>query len=156
MVVVMMGLPAVAASQNPVYEGIKPEIRADVISSDDRVALQAGGGVEIPAGYYARIGIIGAAGSDLVPNSSRELSGRLDVLGRFLFDPFRQSKWGFSAGAGVSLRVHEGDRVRPLLLSVIDLEAPRPPGGIAPAFQLGLGGGIRIGAALRWGGRNTR
>ena len=37
-------------------------------------------------------------------DGSRGADGRLDVLARFLLDPFRQSRWGFSAGGGVSLR----------------------------------------------------
>ena len=144
-----------AGAQSAANEGAKPELRVDAIASDSRVAIQGGAGLEVPAGYYARIGVVAAVGGDAVP-SGRELSGRVDVLARFLFDPFRETRWGFSAGAGVSLRVHEHDRIRPYLLSVIDLEAPRPASGIAPAFQLGLGGGVRFGMALRWGGPNTR
>ena len=154
-VVAIVLMSGTAGAQSAANEGTKPELRLDGIASDNRVAIQGGAGLEMPAGYYARIGVIGALGSDLIP-SGHELSGRVDVLGRFLFDPFRQMKWGFSAGAGVSLRVREHDRVRPYLLSVIDLEAPRPSSGIAPAFQLGLGGGVRIGMALRWGGPTTR
>ena len=88
-----------SASELPV----KPELRVDVTRIGNRYALQAGGGVQIPIGYYTRIGVIGAAGAD-VERFTQEASGRLDVVGRFLFDPFRQQRWGFSAGGGVSLR----------------------------------------------------
>jgi hypothetical protein len=83
-------------------------------------------------------------------------AGRLDVLARFLLDPFRQSRWGFSAGAGVSLRADPGDRARPRLFAALDLEGRRSRRGITPALQLGLGGGVRGGVGLRWSGRAAR
>ena len=78
------------------------------------------------------------------------------MIARFLFDPFRQQRWGFSAGGGVSVRARDGDRVRPFLVAVLDLEAPRSASGITPAIQLGLGGGVRIGMALRWASPRVR
>jgi hypothetical protein len=144
-----------ASAQTVAAETVHPELRADVIASTGRMSIQAGGGVQIPAGYYARIGIDGALGMDDV-NGSQQKSGRVDVLGRFLFDPFRQTSWGISAGAGVSVRAHEGDRVRPLLLAVIDVEGKRAVNGISPALQVGLGGGMRVGGILRWGSRTAR
>ncbi|CAN5130435.1 hypothetical protein BH09GEM1_BH09GEM1_13540 [soil metagenome] len=146
---------SVARAQALLDAVVKPELRADAITSRSQTVVQAGGGVEIPAGYYARVGVIGAVGAPLA-SVGRNLSGRLDVIARFLFDPFREHAWGLSAGAGVSMRVAEHDKVRPYLASVIDLEGPRGASGIAPAFQVGLGGGIRVGAALRWGGRVSR
>jgi len=134
----------------------RPELRADAIIARHTTALQAGAGVQIPAGYYARIGIDGAAGVDVSQSSGSIASGRVDVIARFLFDPFRQQRWGFSAGGGVSARVRSGDHVRPFLVAVLDLEAPRTSSGVSPAFQLGLGGGVRIGMALRWGAPRTR
>lgn len=147
--------PPVARAQASPDVSVTGELRIDAIVAATRTALHAGGGLQIPAGYYARIGILGAAGADAVSGGA-EASARLDVLGRFLFDPFRQNQWGLSAGAGVSLRVREHDRMRPYLITVIDLEGPRGTSGIAPAFQLGLGGGVRVGAAMRWGARGAR
>ena len=134
---------------------LTPEFRGDAIVAEHRTALQAGGGVQIPAGYYVRIGMLGAAGADVVPHAT-EASGRFDLVGRFLLDPFRQSEWGLSIGAGLSLRVHAGDHVRPYLLTLLDLEGPRNSAGLAPSVQLGLGGGARIGAGLRWVPKLTR
>jgi hypothetical protein len=74
----------------------------------------------------------------------------VDFLARFLFDPFRQSRWGFSAGGGISLRATQETGVRPYMLVALDLEGPRTKGGVAPAFQLGLGGGVRVGMVMRW------
>jgi hypothetical protein len=130
---------------------VTPELRADVIRINDRSGAEAGGGVQIPMGYYTRIGVTAAAGA-IASNAS----GRLDVVARFLFDPFLQQRWGLSAGGGVSFRARANDRVRPYLLTVIDLEGPHGPNGISPSLQLGLGGGIRLGAALRWGAPRNR
>ncbi len=144
-----------ADAQSTLEAGVKPEVRIDAITARSSTVLQAGGGVEIPAGYYARVGVIGAIGAP-VSSGDRSVNGRLDIIGRFLFDPFREHRWGLSAGAGVSLRAAQRDRVRPYLATVLDLEGPRGDAGYAPALQVGLGGGLRIGAALRWGGRVTR
>jgi hypothetical protein len=148
-------LSSIARAQATLDAGVKPELRADAITSRATTVVQVGGGAEIPAGYYVRVGVLGAVGAP-VSSGARDLGGRLDVIARFLFDPFREHAWGLSAGAGVSLRVAEHDRVRPYLATVLDLEGPRRASGIAPSFQVGLGGGVRVGAGLRWGGRVTR
>ena len=154
MLLALAAAPTARAQAAP-DERVMGELRMDVIGAERRTSLHLGGGLQIPAGYYVRIGIIGAAGADVV-SDGRENSARLEVIGRFLFDPFRQNQWGLSAGAGVGLRVRAGDRARPALLAVVDLEGPRSGGGFAPAFQVGLGGGVRVGAALRWGARAAR
>ena len=127
-----------------------PQLRADVIAGA-RPAAQVGAGMYAPLGVYVRAGIDVAIGSrlDTPANGASRLDGRVDLLGRFLLDPFRQSPWGFSAGAGLSLRAESGDRVRPYLLVALDLEGRRSTHGIAPAVQVGLGGGARIGVILR-------
>ncbi len=121
----------------------------DAIVAARGTSLEVGGGVQVPAGTYARIGVIGAAGTDIA-GGSRDGSGRLDVVGRFLLDPFRQSSWGLSVGAGVSLRVRSGDYVHPYLVALVDLEGPRGRNGLAPSLQVGVGGGVRVGAGVRW------
>jgi hypothetical protein len=134
--------------------GIAPEVRVDVLGGSG-TSVQAGAGIQIPAGTYVRVGVIGGLGSRWQDGESRA-DGRLDVLARFLIDPFRQSRWGISAGGGVSLRALDGDRIRPHVLLAIDVEGPRSGSGLSPAFQLGLGGGVRGGVGLRWGGRAAR
>lgn len=136
-------------------ERLTPEVRVDAIVAAHRTSLQAGGGVQIPLGYYVRIGLIGAAGTDAAAGA-RQPSGRLDVVGRFLLDPFRQTPWGLSVGAGLSLRARAGDHVRPYLVTVVDLEGPRGIHGMAPSLQVGVGGGVRLGAGVRWVPRQTR
>ena len=152
---VSASLSSSAHAQATLDAGVKPELRVDAITAHSVTVVQAGGGVEIPAGYYARVAVIGAVGAPVSTGASG-IDGRLDVIGRFLFDPFREHAWGLSAGAGVSLRVAKDDKVRPYLTTVLDLEGPLAAAGFSPAFQVGLGGGVRIGGALRWGGRVTR
>lgn len=141
----------VARGQAEYQLRVTPELRADVVRIDDRFGVEVGGGLQLPMGYYTRIGVTAAAGG-----VASNASGRLDVVARFLFDPFLQQRWGLSAGAGISLRARGNDHVRPYLLTVIDLEGPHSATGLAPALQLGLGGGLRLGAALRWGAVRNR
>ena len=157
--VVIAAAASPAAAQQPLTPSITPELRVDAIAGD-RPAAQLGVGAQIPLGYYVRIGVVGAVGAALgnrEPEATTErLDGRLDVLARFLFDPFRQSRYGFSLGGGISLRAEPGEVARPLLLVAIDLEGRRARNGLTPAVQLGLGGGVRLGVVLRRGAASAR
>jgi hypothetical protein len=147
----LVAVARLAAQGQPIP--IVPELRADVLGGP-RTSAQGALGVNIPAGPYVRVGVLAGVGGRL--NSPSGTAGRVDVLARFLLDPFRQSRWGLSAGGGVSLRADEGDRVRPNLLVALDLEGPRSRNGVTPAFQVGFGGGVRGGVGLRWSGRTAR
>lgn len=146
--------PASARAQVP-RAPVAPELRIDVIGARP-TSVQGAIGLEIPAGTYMRVGVLGGAGMTIDGDQSSRAAGRVDVLARFLIDPFRQARWGFSAGAGVSLRADPGEQVRPRLLAAIDLEGRRTSAGLSPSVQIGLGGGVRGGVGLRWGGRSTR
>jgi hypothetical protein len=150
----------VAGAQSAGATGVAPELRADVIVGN-RPAVQAGAGVQIPVGYYVRVGLVAAAGvrtDDAArrPASTSALDGRVDLLVRFLLDPFRQTRYGFSIGGGLSARAEPGDQVRPVLLVAAELEGRRSAGGWVPAVQVGLGGGGRIGIVLRRGAAAAR
>jgi hypothetical protein len=123
------------------------EFRADAIVARGTSA-QAGLGAVIPLGTYVRLGIDAAAGATFRDGSSRA-SGRVDAIGRFLLDPFREAPVGVSLGGGLSLPYVDGDkRVRPYLTAVVDIEGRRR-GAVTPAIQFGLGGGTRVGVVLR-------
>lgn len=145
--------PRLPAQEADARLRVHPELRADFVLAQGRSSLQTGAGIQIPAGVYARIGVIGAVGTSI---SDGGIDGRMDLLARFLFDPYRQNRWGVSAGGGITAGVMPGDRLRPRLLVAIDVEGQRSASSISPAFQLGLGGGVRIGGALRWGSSRTR
>jgi hypothetical protein len=151
------GAPALSAQQ-PATPPIAPELRVDVITGHDP-AIQVGGGVQIPAGYYARIGLdvaVGTPGGRRLAAGLGGLDGRIDLLARFLLDPFRQTAYGLSLGGGASLRAERGERARPLLLVALDVEGRRSARGLVPAVQVGLGGGVRVGVILRRGAPGGR
>jgi hypothetical protein len=121
---------------------IDPELRVDVIGA--RVsALHAGVGVSTVTGTYLRTGIIGALGF-----SRDGLSGRVDGLTRFHFDPFRQSRWAPYGGGGISGRFDRREKPRAYLLLLFGMDGPVKRGWTA-SFEAGLGGGARIGAIIR-------
>jgi hypothetical protein len=71
-------------------------------------------------------------------------------------DPFRQSRWAPYAGAGLSgrYRSERDGGPRAYLLVFLGVEGPLALGaleGWVPAFELGLGGGARVGVILRRG-----
>jgi hypothetical protein len=140
----------VALGAVPVRAQLAPqryaEYRVDGISGRGNT-LQAGGGVTVPEGIYVRVAVDGAFGTTWRDGAAHP-SGRGDVIARFSLDPLRESPFGLSLGGGVSVPVVEGDRVRPYATVVIDLEG-RMRGHWTPAVQLGLGGGTRLGVALR-------
>jgi hypothetical protein len=152
--------PAATASAQggPTRLAPRPEARVDYLGTRPH-ALHAGLGVNVPAGTYVRVAFVGAGGASW-RDGRRAGSARADVIARFAFDPFRERRWGLSAGGGVSVR-YDGDafdgrrRWRTLIALLLDLEGPRA-GGVAPAFALGLGGGPRVGVILRSAGAGRR
>lgn len=148
------------AQQAPPYR-VEPELRADV-TFGLQSSIDAGGGVQIPVGRYTRLGVTGAVGLvrpfDVFATSgvSSRITSRVDVLARFLLDPFRQSPLGMSVGAGVSLRTVPRERVRPQFFVALDVEGRRRSNGVTPALQIGIGGGLRVGGIIRWGAERTR
>ena len=125
----------------------RPEVRVDYL---DPETVHLGVGLNVPAGTYARFALVAAGGAGW-RGGHTGASARVDAIGRFTFDPFRERRWGLSAGGGVSVRYDEAlaaDRWRALIAVLIDLEGPRV-GGTAPALQIGLGGGWRAGVILR-------
>ncbi len=117
-------------------------------------ALEGGFALEVPADLYVRVGVGAATGVAWRDGGTRSAS-RVDVVARGLFDPFRQAPVGVSLGGGVSLSNAQDGRWRPYVVMVIDIEGKRR-GRIVPALQIGLGGGARIGVAIRSATRSWR
>jgi hypothetical protein len=144
-VALVLAAPSRAAAQNqpPPYA----EYRADGILGRG-TSVQGGVGASVPLGIYVRLGVDAAAGAAWRDQTTLA-SGRVDVVGRFLLDPFRETPVGLSFGGGVSVPYTDGDaHVRPYLTVVIDVEG-RMRGPVTPALQVGLGGGTRVGLVLR-------
>jgi hypothetical protein len=143
-VVVSVALAVTAGAQERQHP--YTEVRSDVVVARGN-ALEAGAALEIPLDYYVRLGL-GASGGVARRDGATLGVARADVIARFLLDPFREVPWGLSLGGGLSVPVVAGDRAKPYLAIVMDVEGPRRH-GISPAVQLGLGGGARLGIALR-------
>ena len=141
--------PVTAVAQRA-EQKLQAEARVDGIFSSES-AVHAGIGLSVPAGLYVRTGVVLGAGI-----GRDGVDSRADLIGRFSFDPLRQTRWAPYGGAGVSARFASGDAggARGYLLFFVGMEGPVPrgrTGSIVPAFEVGLGGGTRVGVILRRG-----
>jgi hypothetical protein len=129
------------------------EMRADLLAGPPAGA-QAGVGANVTAGTYIRIGADVAAGA-----SSRDgggvASGRVDLVSRYLLDPFRESRLGPYVGGGFTAQWDRRANWRGDLLLLIGVEGP-VHAGWRTAVELGLGGGARLGVVLRRARSNGR
>jgi hypothetical protein len=146
--------PASARAQSePFKPAVQFEARLDALGGPPAGA-QAGVGANVAAGYYARIGAVAAGGA-----SSRDgaavASGRVDVVTRYLLDPFHEFQWGPYAGAGFSAQWDSRTNWRGVLLLLVGVEGPARAGW-RTAVELGLGGGARLGVVLRRARLNGR
>lgn len=146
-VTLALSLPVMARAQQP-RQHLQSEGRLDVIAAHT-TAVQAGYGLSVPAGIYVRTGLVVGAGA-----GRNGFDARTDLIARYSFDPFRQSRWAAYAGGGVSgrFRPTADGGSNAYLLVFLGLEGALPRGqssGIVPAFELGLGGGARFGVILR-------
>ena len=118
----------------------QPELRVDVLGPPP-YSVQPGAGYTIALGYYARVGAVGG----YAPRAETRLLAdhwRADLITRVTLDPFRESRWGFSVGGGLSFRRQT------YLVGLVELEGPQI-GELMPALQLGVSGGVRAGFILR-------
>jgi hypothetical protein len=122
-----------------------PSVRFDLIAGSV-TAAQLGAGLMMPiSNYFALGGTLGAGISET------GFSGRGDLYTRFSLDPYHQYSWEPYFGVGGTVRLDSGGPgTRSYLLGFIGFNGPST-GGIAPGFELGVGGGIRLGVTLRWG-----
>jgi hypothetical protein len=126
------------------------ELRLDGFAGgrESPAALHAGVGATRSLGTYAQLHLAGGAGP-----SEDGTSAHLEAAARFHLDPFRQRRWGVYGAAGAG--VHRADSTEPFLLVLLGAEGPRL-GSWAPALELGLSRGVRIGVALRRGAPERR
>lgn len=137
---------ALACAQGP---PVMKEFRLDALIAN-RPAAEVGAGLVLPGGVYSRTALTAATGVVWRAGASTSAT-RVEVVSRFLLDPFRDSPYGLSIGGGLGVtNAAVPSRWRPYLALVVDLEGTRS-GGVTPALQLGLGGGARLGVVLRSG-----
>lgn len=144
-----MALPNVGRAQTP-EQAFQSEVRLDAIFARTS-AIEAAYGASVPTGIYMRTGFVAGIGA-----GRHGIDGRTDFVSRFSLDPFRQSRWAPYGGGGLSARYRSrpDGGSRAYLLLFLGVEGPLPSGktsGWVPAFEIGLGGGARLGMVLRRG-----
>jgi hypothetical protein len=137
-----------ASRQAGVPSRVRTEARTDAfIARID--ALHAGVGLATDLGTYFRLAsIIGIGAADV--DGETVTSGRAEILGRFVLDPFREARWGVYGATGILARYEDGPGTRGYLTLLLGVELPseRPT---VTAVELGMGGGVRLGVAIRQG-----
>lgn len=148
---ILAGLTLSAApAQAQQLAPLVPELRADLISGRQTL-LQLAAGAQMAAGTYARVSLDAGIGPRISPHDSAgALSGRVDLIARFLLDPSATSRYGLSVGGGLGVLFRPAQRGTPVVIVAAELEGPRThDGGWVPALQVGLGGGARVGVVFR-------
>jgi hypothetical protein len=142
----MLVSAAMAGAQTS-QAAVHPELRTDVIVGA-ATATEVAAGVAFPAAGYLRLG--GDVGIGTVTGDGRSvrLASRIDALGRFQLDP-GNTRWGPDLMGGASYQADADRRGALYLLAGIGVHAPAR-GGIVPAIEVGLGGGVRVGLVLTW------
>jgi hypothetical protein len=144
----LASLPLLALSFRLEGQALQPEIRFDVVGPPP-VSLEPGVGLTGRIGSYVRGGV--AVGYDArgVDHRAGE-RWRFDLTARVTLDPFREQRFGFSFGGGVS---HRGSAT--YLAALLDLEGPEVL-GLLPALQVGVSGGVRGAVIVRRAIRGRR
>lgn len=125
---------------------IQPEARADFIDARAATA-HLGVGFSVPAGTYVRVGLVGAAGQAW-NDGDAVAAGRVDAIARFVADPLREFRWAPYVAGGLGALYDEAERWRAVIVGVLGVEGPAL-GAVIPAFEVGFGGGTRIGVVVR-------
>jgi hypothetical protein len=127
---------------------LQGELRVDV-AGPAPIAIEPGIGLTTPLGTYARLGMM--VGYDVHGSPARAgQRWRGDLIARVTLDPFRQQRWAFSLGGGVTYR-----GATTYLAALADVEGPEVR-GIVPAVQIGVSGGARGAVILRRAVRGRR
>ena len=139
-------IPALTATAVAQRQGrgphIQPEARVDAFLAR-RDAVHGGIGLSVPLGGYVRVQAVAAAGVTEGPSPA---SGRVDLIARFVLDPYREYRWGLYGFGGLSAWVQPANRE--FIVVGLGLEMPEVA-GILPTVEVGLGGGTRIGLIAR-------
>jgi hypothetical protein len=143
---VASGRSATAQRPSAPAPRIQPEVRADFIDAR-AAAAHLGVGFSVPASTYVRLGLVGGVGRAWA-NGESTTAGRVDALVRFVVDPLREFRWAPYGSGGVG-GLYDGDgEWRAVLVGVLGIEGPQS-GAVVPAIEVGFGGGLRVGVALR-------
>ena len=150
MLTTMLGSTALLAQAGPATRSAAmPQVERRLeVAPTPAAGIAAGLGVNVRAGYYARVGMHAAAG---VARRGDGVVGvqRLEAVSRFLFDPFGEFPRGLYGGGGFAVRHAPGDPLRGDLVVVVGMEGPLGTRRTIPAVELALGGGARLSIVYR-------
>ena len=124
-----------------------PELRADVIAASHTTLAQLGAALNVGSAGYGRVALV-AAGGTATRDGQTRASARIDAAIRFHLDPYRLARFGAYAQGGLSGLYNTFDGWRALVSTTIGMELPAR-GHTTWALEVGLGGGVRVGAAIR-------
>lgn len=113
-------------------------------------SVQVGGAWNLFAGPYLRTALVAGGGPARHRGEVRG-SARVEALARFHLDPLREFRYGLYGAGGVGLLYDAFSRWRPRLVAIVGAEFPTR-GSRAWSVEAGVGGGFRLGLALRWTG----
>lgn len=149
--------PAVAQSPGALRFGAaQPEVRADGIVADDVRTAQVGAGVLWPVGRAVRLGVVAAVGvadGDGAEGAASDAASgaapgwRAEAVAHFVVRTGPTGRARLYAGAGAGFLDARAGAGRAVAHVLVGLEGDGA--GWAPAVELGLGGGVRLGVALR-------
>jgi hypothetical protein len=125
----------------------QPSVRMDAILGHDAIG-QVAGGIAIAPAYNLRVGLDAGIGAARRASGGAQAAGRIDLLARWLTDPFRQSRRALHAGGGLGVLLEQGAAPRPVAIVTLGLEGASD-GPWVPGVEIGLGGGFRAGVTLR-------
>jgi len=134
------------SASGPSPRRFQPEARADFIGAR-AAAAHVGAGVSVPASTYVRLGMVVAAGQAW-SDGEAGVAGRVDGLVRFVVDPLREFRWAPYASGGLSAIYDRAEDWRAVIVGVLGIEGPAAR-GVVPAVEIGFGGGVRVGVAIR-------
>ena len=146
----MLGSTALLAQAGPATRSAAmPQVERRLeVAPTPAAGIAAGLGVNVRAGYYARVGMHAAAG---VARRGDGVVGvqRIEAVSRFLFDPFGEFPRGLYGGGGFAVRHVPGTPIRGDLVVVVGMEGPLGTRRTVPALEVALGGGVRLSLVVR-------
>jgi hypothetical protein len=134
----------VSTAQMPSARRVAVEARLDAILASRVTTTHVGLGIARAASRNLELGVV--AGGGITTRDGQDgasASARADVIARFAPLPADRNRWGAYAAGGVSALVERGTRGRAVLALLVGARGRRS------FVEVGLGGGLRLGAGVR-------